>query len=195
MKNKLLYLILSTLSSFSFANAAYCQPTFHETCWTGDTNEYYNETPAYAGDCGIYDAYRYITLGTGPLVINPNVGIGYRERYARLGWDSAVSFSTIGYLHQFTGHVVGHYYFNASRQNSPYVGLGLMVGGLFGNHKKNGGGGTLSADFVFGKELERSYESRQFIEMHVGIPTLLIDSRRHHSLYFPLMYIKYGFSF
>ena len=56
-------------------------------------------------------------------------------------------------------------------------------------------GGTLSPDFVFGKELTKKDDNRHFIEMHVAIPTLLLDKKKQHSMYLPLMYIKYGFAF
>lgn len=186
MKSKLLYLIFSTIISFSFANTIYSQPPFNETCW--------DETPAYDVDCDVYDAYSYVTAGVGPFIIIPNIGFGYRERHANLGWDSALSFSTIGYMHQLSAHVVGHYYLSPSRQNSPYIGLGLMGSCVFGNHKMENWG-TLSLDFVFGKEFVRTDDSRHFLEMHVGMPTLWIESKHPTSIYFPLMYIKYGFSF
>ena len=199
MKNKLLYLIFSMIASISVANAdyyqpTYNQPTFNETSWCVDCNQSPACDAACEVPCDVYDAYSYMTLGVGPFVVIPNIGLGYRERYARLGWDSAVSFSTVGYVHQLSAHVVGHYYFNRCKQNSPYVGLGLMGSGVFGNHNKQNFG-TLSLDFVFGKQFQRTDDTRHFIEMHVGVPTLCMKSKRSKVTYVPLMYIKYGFSF
>jgi hypothetical protein len=187
MKNKIAYLIFTFIINFAFVNSAYCQQTVSDVYCV----ESYDEVSVF--DSGVRDAYRYFTLGTGPIVFIPNVGIGYRERYSRLGWDTALSFSTIGYAHQVTAHFVGHYYLNPLRRDSAYLGLGLMGSGLFTNHKE--GAGTLSPDFVFGKEFARQDNSRHFLEAHVAIPTVAMGSRHAHTIYFPMMYIKYGISF
>ncbi|PJD95055.1 MAG: hypothetical protein CK425_09935 [Parachlamydia sp.] len=189
MKNKITYLILAFIVNFSFIQPAYCQLVMNDVCCP----EHAIEAPPPNLDCGVRDAYRYFSLGVGPVIFIPNVGIGYRERYSQFGWDTALSFSTIGYAHQLSAHLVGHYYLNPLRRNSAYLGLGLMGSGVFTNHKE--GGGTLSPDFVFGKELERQGDSRHFIEMHVAIPTMWMGSKHTHSMYFPLMYIKYGIAF
>jgi len=189
MKNKITYLILALIVNFTFIEPAYCQLMMDDVCCP----EYNIETPLPELDCGICDAYRYVSVGVGPIIFIPNVGIGYRERYSQLGWDTALSFSTIGYAHQLSAHWVGHYYLSPLRKNSAYLGLGLMGSGVFTNHK--GGGGTLSPDFVFGKGLDRHGDSRHFIEMHVAIPTLWMSSKHAHSMFLPLMYIKYGIAF
>jgi hypothetical protein len=155
--------------------------------------EQYVEAPESEWDCGVCDSYRYVSVGMGPIILIPNVGIGYRERHSKFGWDSALSFSTIGYAHQLSAHLVGHYYLSPFQKNSAYLGLGLMGSGIFTNHKHSAG--TLSPDFVFGKVLERSNDSRHFVEMHVAVPTVWVESKHSHSMYFPLMYIKYGISF
>lgn len=156
--------------------------------------------PEYDYDYGVYDAYRYCTVGVGPFVFIPNLGVGYRERHCRLGWDANLSFSSLGYAHQVSGTLVGHYYLDPYAQNSPYVGLGLLGSYVFTN--KKGGFGTLSPDFVIGKEFEKTDSSciTQFIEMHVGVPTFIMEKNTwkmgaKEFLYFPAMYIKYGFSF
>lgn len=189
MKNQIALLIFVFTVNFSFTNPVYCQPTMNDVC----RPEPYIEITNPNFDRRMYDAYRYVSLGVGPIIFIPNVGVGYRERYSQFGWDTALSFSTIGYAHQLSAHLVGHYYLSPLRKNSAYLGLGLMGSGVFTNHKE--GGGTLSPDFVFGKELERSDDSRHFIEMHVGIPSMWIGSKHTHSMYFPLMYIKYGIAF
>lgn len=140
----------------------------------------------------VQDAYRYASFGVGPIIVIPNVGIGYRSRYSQVGWDTGLSFSTIGYAHQISAHLVGHYYLSPLQKNSAYLGLGFMGSYIFTNDKE--GLGTLSPDFVFGKQLERSGDRRHFIEMHVAIPSMLVG-KHPHSMYLPLMYIKYGISF
>lgn len=164
MKNKLLYLIFSLL----FINVANCEII---------------DTP-------VYDAYRYVSFGVGPIVVIPNVGIGYRERHGEKGWDTSLSFSTIGYAHQLTAHAVGHYYLSPYQPNSAYLGLGILGSYIITNHGDSIG--TLSPDFVFGKELA---DSKHFIEMHVAVPSLCMGGRHQRALYIPLMYIKYGISF
>jgi hypothetical protein len=182
MKNKNLYLIFLLIAIFSSINAAYCQPmTDDRRCPEAIQNE----------NWGIRDAYRYVSLGVGPIVFIPHIGLGYRTRYSQFGWDASLGFSTIGYAHQLSTHLIGHYYLNPFKQNSTYLGLGLLGSAVFTNDK--GCGGTLSPDFVIGKELERKGNSRHFIEMHVATPTMCLNTK--HSMYFPLMYIKYGISF
>lgn len=221
MHNKLRYLTLALITSFSFINTAYSEPA--EPCYSENTSEItyapnygyngtwypenssqtyapnygYNEMWApedYSG-YGVYDSYRYFSVGVGPIVFIPNLGVGFRERRCQFGWDANLSFSTIGYAHQLSANIVGLYYLNPYEQSSPYVGLGLLGSGIFGNHKKWDSVGTLSPDFVFGKEFERTDCSRHFIEMHVAVPTLVMGSHHSKAMYFPLMYVKYGISF
>ena len=52
-------------------------------------------------ECGIYDAYRYIGVGVGPVILIPNVAIGYRERYGT-GLGDCPQFFAIGYAHQLS---------------------------------------------------------------------------------------------
>lgn len=188
MKNKLYYSILALIANFYFINTASCQ-SVNTDCYPTSNNE----TQIIEPSCEVNDNYRYFTLGVGPIILIPNIGIGFRERFSQFGWDAAASFSTIGYAHQLEAHFVGHYYLSPYRQNSAYMGLGLMGSGIFTNQKD--GGFTLSPDFVFGKEFKIKDESRQFIEMHVAIPSLWIESMHTHAFYYPLMYIKYGLSF
>lgn len=189
MKNKITYLILAFITNFSFTVPAYCQVGMSDV----GCPEPSIETPAPDYDCGVCDAYRYMSLGVGPIIFIPNVGIGYRQRFSQFGWDTALSFSTIGYAHQLSAHLVGHYFLSPLRKNSAYLGLGLMGSGIFTNHKESVG--TLSPDFVFGKEFERNGDSRHFVEMHMAIPTLWMNSKHPHSMYFPLTYVKYGIAF
>ncbi|MBS4168977.1 hypothetical protein [Parachlamydia sp. AcF125] len=165
MKNKITYLILAFLANFSFTFSAYCQLMANDVYCP----EPYIAAPAPDFDCDVRDAYRYAYLGVGPVIFIPNVGIGYRERYSQFGWDTGLSFSTIGYAHQLGAHLVGHYYLSPLRKNSVYFDIGLTVSGTLTNRKE--GGGTLSSDFVFGKELEKNGDNSHFIEMHVPIPT------------------------
>lgn len=189
MKNKITLLIIALISNIYFINTAYSQNITNDAC----SFEYCAETPAPLVDCGIYDGYRYMSVGVGPIIFIPNLGLGYRERYAQFGWDAALSVSTIGYIHQLNVHLVGHYYFSPMRRNSAYIGLGLMGSEIFSN--KRAEGSTLSPDFIFGKELEMCGNRRQFIEMHVNVPTVCFSSKYTESMYFPMMYVKYGISF
>lgn len=185
MNNKFKFLTIAFTLLFSSAYTDYAEynPWYPET-----------EESAVEYDYGVNDSYRYVSVGVGPVVFIPNLGIGYRERNCQLGWDTGLSFSTIGYAHQLSAHIVGHYYLNPYQQNSLYLGLGLLGSGVIEN--KGHGFGTLSTDFVIGKEFERTDCSRQFLEMHVGIPTLAVNFKGSASMcYLPMMYIKYGMSF
>ncbi len=186
MKNKIFTLIFALIIQVS---TAYCQPLMNDECYS----EAYAQTFASDDTCSVQNGYRYFSIGVGPIIFIPNVGIGYKQRYSQFGWDTGLSFSSIGYVHQLNGYLVGHYYLSPFRQNSAYLGLGVTGSGVITNHSE--GGGTLSPDFVFGKELESSDASRHFIEMHVAIPSIWINSKHTNAMYLPLMYIKYGISF
>lgn len=176
MNNKFNYLIFAFITQFCFIAFA-----------AGELNEEFFSEEV---ECPVQDSYRYASIGVGPIIFIPNVGIGYRERNAEWGWDTGLSFSTIGYAHQLTAHLVGHYYLSPSKINSAYLGLGIMGSGILTN--KGEGAGTLSPTFVFGKELGAG---RHFIEMHVGVPTFWMGSKHRNTMYLPLMYIKYGIAF
>lgn len=193
MKNKLTYIIATLIASVSFLNTSFANMAF--ISGPEAVIESAEQVTDFEIDvaCSITDSYRYFSVGVGPIVFIPNLGIGYRERYAQYGWDTGASFSTIGYAHQLTAHVVGHYYLDDSRQNSPYVGLGIMGSGIFTN--RNGSSATISPLFVFGKEFTKEECSRHFLEMQVAIPTFWTHRKHHCSNYIPLMYIKYGISF
>jgi hypothetical protein len=190
MKNKLLYLILALVVSFSFIDSAYAQCIRND-----DDYPAYEEPSLQDFDYQVCDAYHYFSLGVGPVIFIPNLGIGYRERHNKWGWDTALSFSTIGYAHELTAHLVGHYYLSPFRQDSTYLGFGIIGSGILVNHHRETAG-TLSPDFVFGKEFEKKEGSgKSFLEMHVAMPTLWMGSHFRESTYFPLMYIKYGMAF
>lgn len=185
MKMKVIFFIFVCAVNFCFASGGSCDPV----C----SSKPYDELADSKFNGGVYDCYRYLSIGVGPFVVVPNVGVGYRERYSQYGWDTALSFSTVGYVHQLSAHLVAHYYLSPLRKNSAYLGFGLIGSGVLTNYRDCGG--TLSTDFIFGKELKRSGDSSHFMEMHVGIPSLLIESKRTHCTYLPLMYIKYGIAF
>lgn len=194
MKNKLTYLVLAFIITLSLTKPTYCHSMIDDVC----CSEFDVEAPATGVDCGVQNAYRYVSVGVGPVIFIPNIGLGYRQRDSQLGWDGAFTFSTIGYVHQLNVHLVGHRYFNPSQQDSAYLGLGLIGGVIFDNDLYHGY--TLSPDFVFGKELSKKGNRGQFIEMHVAIPTAFVDSTnlnlgKPKSMYFPLLYIKYGTAF
>lgn len=170
MKHK--FILITLIFSLFTTNAAYSQEEFN---------------------CEVNDAYRYVSIGVGPIIFIPNVGIGYRERHMQRGFDAGLSFSTIGVAHQLTAHVVGHYYLSPYKENSVYLGLGLMGSGFITNSNERGL--AFSPDFVFGKMLKRDGETRHFIEMHVAVPSFWVNHKFRTSHCLPLMYVKYGSSF
>lgn len=58
MKNKITYLIIAFVINFSFTNTAYCHPMVNDTC----SAEPYGEIPPSDFDCGVHDAYRYVSI-------------------------------------------------------------------------------------------------------------------------------------
>ncbi len=176
MKNKFIKLILIVAASFSFSGQAYAQ-----------------YEPAYNYDYDTCDAYVYTTVGTGPIFLIPNFGLGYRERQFQSGWDTSINFATLGYIHQVSLHLAGQCYLNPFSRTSPYLGLGVVGSGIFTNHKD--WLSTIGPDFILGKEFEGAFGSRQFFEMHVVLPSIVQERRHTYFTYLPMMYIKYGTSF
>lgn len=193
MNSQIKQVILTIVASLSFASLAHAHTHPVHVAHEGCCAEVYSETPAIDYNGAIYDSYGYVSVGLGPVFFAPNLGIGYRERHANLGWDTSLSVSTIGYAHALNGSLVGHLYFSPVRQNSGYVGLGVMTSAISTN--RGDVAGTVSTDLVFGKELSWDGCGRHFVEMHVGVPTLLIERAHSRNLYLPLVYVKYGTSF
>ncbi|MBA3239443.1 MAG: hypothetical protein H0T62_14025 [Parachlamydiaceae bacterium] len=188
MKIRFTHFALAFLLNLSFVGNAYSNPLAEIHSCMDDAEEVLE-----LDYTGIYDAYRYVSVGVGPLIFTPNIGIGYRVRNSQYGWDTSLSFSTIGYAHQLSGHVVGHYYLDPHLDNSTYVGFGLLASGVLSNHHHSAS--TLSPDFVVGKGLESTGNRKHFIEAHVAAPTLWKGSKHFRTMHFPLMYVKYGFSY
>ncbi len=123
MKNKFTYLFIALLVNCFSLNTAYCQSIMTDCDYPMPNRDEYSDESAPVDNIDTYHAYRYGTVGVGPVIFIPNIGLGYRERFGQYGWDTAVSFSTIGYAHQLTAHLAGHYYFNSHLKNPFYLGL------------------------------------------------------------------------
>src|SRR5262249_53433159 len=120
MLNKTYRKVFLLISSLVISTQAFCDYSPSDVCFAQQQNP-------------VYEAYPYATVGGGPIVIIPNIGIGYRQRFARLGTDTALSFSTIGYAHQLSFSAIGHLYLDPCRYDSMYVGLGVTGSGIFMN--------------------------------------------------------------
>jgi len=154
----------------------------------------------YAGDFS--ESFGYVSAGFGPIIPVPNVGIGYRQRFAgQWGWDSALNFATAGVAHHASAQLLAHYYLS-EKQNSVYIGTGARFGGFLSNHR-NETAGVMSVDSVIGKALANDGDGNHFIEMHVCTPgywstkkvakVCPSTSRKFSAL--PLVYITYGVGF
>lgn len=137
-------------------------------------------------------AYPYFSVGTGPVLVIPNVGLGFRARRTRTGIDTSLGYSTIGYAHLVQGAVVGHLYLDPWQETSSYFGLGIAGSGFFDNHGYSNG--SIGPDFVFGREFRCKGKRRQFLEMHVQAPSWWFDRGRPERFDLPLMFVKYGTS-
>ncbi len=186
------------LSSF-FINSANCELLTNDTVSTKESIATQSKL-----DNVNQESYPYITVGIGPIIFEPmffftpNVGVGYRSRHNRLGWDGSISYSTIFVAHYFNGTLSGHYYLSPSNKNPSYIGLGVMGGFGFGNQVKPLGENsvsTFSPDFVFGKEFTKSSGNKNFIEVHVSVPTLATNFKSTELMNYPILFTKYGIKF
>ena len=135
------------------------------------------------------DSFTYFTLGVGPVVILPNVGMGYRSRFFQHGFDVSLSASTIIEAHMIQGIIGYQFYPNPFREDPWYVGLGAATSLYFDNHDHSDF--SLAPDISVGKVLNTKSGERHFLEAHVQAPTFFDGAQ----LDLPLMYIKYGVSF
>ncbi|NGX41863.1 MAG: hypothetical protein K940chlam7_00137 [Chlamydiae bacterium] len=141
------------------------------------------------------DSYGYYTFGVGPIILIPNIGIGYRQRCMRFGYDFSLSASTLIELHQIQGNAVCHYFPNPCRQDPWYFGLGVSTSFILSNHSHNAK--TIAPDFVIGKELMHCGSKKHFVEAHINAPTWgssKYSFKKRGRLDIPLMFIKYGIS-
>lgn len=139
-------------------------------------------------------SYGYFTMGTGPVILIPNLGVGYRSRIKHHGFDASLNASTIIIAHSVQGSLLYHFYPDYQRQDPWYVGAGVSAGLFFDNTRDSCFG--ISPDIVVGKELYSHRNTKHFFEAHVQTPTWFGNSlKRINRLDFPMVYIKYGLAF
>ena len=143
----------------------------------------------YENDTAYCDSYPYFTLGVGPILILPNVGVGYRGRVFHHGFDISLSAATVIQAHHIQGIVAYQFYPNPYREDPWYVGLGTATSLYLDNHGHSGL--TVAPDISVGKVTMTRSGEKHFWEAHVQAPTW----GEYGRLDFPLMYIKYGVSF
>lgn len=145
--------------------------------------------------CEYCDSYGYFTIGTGPILLIPNLGVGYRQRNLHHGFDVSLSASTIIEAHIVQGSLLYHFYSNPYREDPWYVGAGVTTSLFLTNHSDSAGG--ISPDFVIGKELKREGDNKHFVEVHVQAPLWAssLKDNKMTQINFPLMFIKYGVAF
>ena len=143
----------------------------------------------YENEAKFCDAYPYFTLGVGPVVILPNVGVGYRSHFLHHGFDVSLSYSPIIEAHQAQAIVAYQFYPNPYRNDPWYVGLGAATSYFFDN--RHNGALTVAPDISVGKVLATKSGERHFLEAHIQAPTF--SGADQFNL--PMMYVKYGVSF
>lgn len=145
--------------------------------------------------CDYSDSYRYFTLGVGPGLVVPNLGVGYRQHNLHHGFDVSLSASTIIQAHIVQSSLLYHFYSNPYREDPWYVGAGVETSLLLGNHSEVAG--VISPDFVVGKELLRKENNKHFLEAHIQAPlwATLLKKNKMTQINFPSVYVKYGMSF
>lgn len=114
-----------------------------------------------------------ITAGYIPTRSLPmaGVGMGFRQRLAnQLGWDAAFNIKTAGTAHKMDVSAIAHYYLQATRQDSMYIGTGLKLGSTWTNDNKKLRH-FWCVDSVVGKVLATETDTKHFVEMHLECPT------------------------
>ncbi len=153
-----------------------------------------------ARECESCTSFNYFTVGTGPVVLIPSIGVGHRSHEGRKGFDISANYSTIFVAHQFQGIAVYHFYPKPFNRNPVYLGAGAAGGIIFTNKHRDGDRAwTIAPDFVIGKEFRQSEGTKNFLEAHVQGPTWAnVGNTGFHNksrLDFPVVYVKYGIGF
>jgi len=142
------------------------------------------------------ESYKYISGGANFIDKAPCLSVGYRQRWeGNLGWDSAITYATLGVSHHFSWHGVVHYYLNDDK-NAPYIGVGARIGEMLYNADRRWMG-MISADYVIGKVLMSEGHSSHFVEMHIASPTGWRDHTTHNKGVnaSPFVFLTYGVAF
>ena len=171
---------------------------------TASANEYFqvdseDYSSNYAIDCYAYKtekAYSYVSVGVGPILILPTLGVGHRHHFIHHGFDFSLNATTAIKAHQVQASAVYHFIPNPYRQDPWYVGLGIASSAYYLNSGRPSY--SLAPDVVIGKELSSHNNRNHFVELHVQSPTWFSKSVNMHSmtrLDIPLTYVKYGIGF
>lgn len=137
--------------------------------------------------------YGYLSLGVGPLPIPlPQFGVGYRFQRGANGFDVNANVFTIVELTEAQMGLHYFYYMKPNVEKEFYVGFGPAVGAYFQKHR-HGNAMIFAPEFVFGKQFLSDTGAIRHFQASLDWP--VINNKRDHVRYFPLLYLSYAWGF
>jgi len=140
-------------------------------------------------------SYNYVSVGMGPVILAPCLGVGFRHRLRANGFDASLRLSTVGVAHSLQANCNYLRYINSERNSSWYVGAGPAVGIACTNKFSRDAVFVVSPNFVIGKEVICENGSKEFHDFSVQAPHWTPLEKNKGPLNFPTVYYRYGVAF
>jgi hypothetical protein len=138
----------------------------------------------------------YVDLGVGPLPIPlPSFGLGYRLQRGHHGFDASERVTTVVHFTEWKTSLLYHHYFHPNLKSQFYAGGGVGLSALSGrsfNHQSLRG--TISPEFVFGKQYQNELGYNRFFQAQISWPTFRFG-HMNKPFYMPLVVLSYGIGF
>ncbi len=146
--------------------------------------------------CDTENSFGYVDIGLGPFPFPvPSFGLGYRTQNNHHGKDLSLQVSTVIAVTQVKASALYHYYFKPNLYSQFYVGAGASASGIFASHRDINSHFFISPEFAFGKEYKNETCDTRFFEAAISFPTFGMHDFPRHTLYAPLVVLKYGIAF
>lgn len=158
----------------------------------------------YEEESEVINQYGYVNLGLGPLPFPvPTLGFGYRTQNDRRGIDingSCVIVAPERVALKLAGRVM--FYFNPNEVKQYYAGIGPALSPVFSPFNSSSWAGLgISPEILIGREHLSSGGKKRFWEIVIDFPTFASNSNAYkwgdegHLIYFPYVYVQYGWGF
>jgi len=140
-------------------------------------------------------SYGYVSVGMGPDILAPCLGVGFRHRLRANGFDGSLRLSTIGFAHALQANCNYLRYINPERNSSWYVGVGPAISLVSINTYSRETLFFVSPNFVIGKEIVGDNGAKQFHDFSIQSPHWNPLEKNKGPLNFPAVYYRYGLAF
>lgn len=156
----------------------------------------------------VEESFGYVHMGLGPAPLPlPDFGIGFRKQSHNWGYDVVFELWTIYALTSLKLTPSVLYYSRPDTSSQFYSGFGLansylIPKGNSSNRIVSESTYALAPQFIFGKKYKNENGEDRFFQVTVDWPThtfkqdfIRRDFGTAQTLYFPIVYLKYGVAF